>query len=694
MVLRAVVVALSLLCVGALDVQHKLKDDTPMSKVVELLEDMKSSLEEEFDEEYAEYSTFACNCQDTTDAKSQEIRASADKIDENSADIAAKTAEHKLKTKTLGKKKALKEQKEKALADEEARCEKEDEVWNQRIDLAKLTLVNVENAISALQESQASAGADGAGGDAYGAECKDVDDAAAALLQTRHKEAAQKIMAAMKMKNLRPDEYKSRNQGVIATLTEIKNDLDQDLQDKESEQEKAQKACAKNIKTLKTAIADLKTEISQLKSRLAALVTEIGQHRATLVSEQVTLKDLQLFMKDLTAECHARAKDWDQRKAMRNEEIGTIDKALEILGDAEGNFEKADDDRSASGLKKCGKLKDRKAGAQAFLQTSESDDRVAALRDILADGKRLNSTMLLALAARASGDPFAKVKKYIQALLERLLQESIDEATKEGVCDEVLGKARKTILFNQQKVDKAVLRHVSLRVKKESLEEAMRENWQSNDDTDSDQEELHADWEHRHALLVCTLENAQASLEATRLALDEIKKFYAHAGRGKVVLLQASPIDEADSGFNRQDVAKGAYTGSQDSSKAIIGLLEVMENDYVVLEKRTREELKTGKVEFNAADRRNKVALTKQSVTIENSMIEWTSVTSEMDTLEADLEDYTAILDASYIDIEEHRSMCLDTGMSFEEKTKKRKAEIAALKKACTKLGGKGSECK
>merc|ERR1712083_155365 len=67
-------------------------------------------------------------------------------------------------------------------------------------------------------------------------------------------------------------------------------------------------------------------------------------------------------------------------------------------------------------------------------------DMVSAL--LGGEGKRLKSTALSALAMRAAGDPFTKVKQLIQDLIERLLAEATAEATKKGFCDEELGKAK------------------------------------------------------------------------------------------------------------------------------------------------------------------------------------------------------------------------------------------------------------
>merc|ERR1719248_466545 len=79
-----------------------------------------------------------------------------------------------------------------------------------------------------------------------------------------------------------------------------------------------------------------------------------------------------------------------------------------------------------------------------FLQQRSGGPATAkeAVIDVLrTEGNKMKSMLLLRLASQIAADPFAKVKKLIQELIERLLAEAAAEANQKGWCDKSIGDA-------------------------------------------------------------------------------------------------------------------------------------------------------------------------------------------------------------------------------------------------------------
>merc|ERR1719386_434699 len=94
-----------------------------------------------------------------------------------------------------------------------------------------------------------------------------------------------------------------------------------------------------------------------------------------------------------------------------------------------------------------------------------------ALEVLRQEGNRIGSLALTSLAERAAADPFKKIKGLIQKLIERLLTESKNEATKKGFCDTELGKARKERDFRFTESQDLSAKIAGLEAKRDALEE-------------------------------------------------------------------------------------------------------------------------------------------------------------------------------------------------------------------------------
>lgn len=325
------------------------------------------------------------------------------------------------------------------------------------------------------------------------------------------------------------------------------------------------------------------------------------------------------------------------------------------------------------------------ARRHAALQPPSTVQKVLAM--FQDDGSRLKSPVLASLAMHIAADPFGKVKKMIQDLVERLLAESTAEATKKGFCDTELGKAEKDRDFRLADVKKINAELASLLAKEDALEEEMDELSSSMVEARGSLNESGVLRESEKDANLKTLADAKEGLAAVTQALEILKAFYKEAAKAKV-FLQASPVDEDTTGPGFD----AAYTGKQEASKGIVGLLEVIKSDFERTISKTEAAEKEAAADFVKLDRSSKVDIggkeTKTALDGEDLATTKNSITQSM----ADLKSNMDLLDSALKEIEALKPACIDMTMPYEERVQKRDEEIASLKSALCILDTDGVE--
>jgi len=284
---------------------------------------------------------------------------------------------------------------------------------------------------------------------------------------------------------------------------------------------------------------------------------------------------------------------------------------------------------------------------------------------------------------KLTADPFAKVKGLIQALLERLLQESINEASKEGFCNEELGKANKDRDFRWKDVLKLNTEIKGLELKKDELEAEIEELIPAIDQLKEDLKKAKEIREKEHEINMDDIKTGKEGLEAITQAIVIIKTFYKQAAKA-AALVQASPVDEDTSGPGFE----GSYQGKQTASNGIIGMLEVIKTDFQRTIKATSTSEKTAQSEFVEFDRVSKTDISAKSQKKELDEQDLESTIASLDEGMSSLKTEMDLLDTALQRLVEIKPMCTDFGMSYEDRVEKREQEIDALKRAICALGG------
>jgi len=416
-------------------------------------------------------------------------------------------------------------------------------------------------------------------------------------------------------------------------------------------------------------------------------------------------------MKDLTERCELKAREWDQRSQMRAGEVTALGKAIDIIKN------RAKDNESANkrALIQTAKVvparnsdarddvEDSDIGDMSFLQVSSPRKqlrgiaaiqsstaqarREKAIANLVAKAEKLKSPVLATLAMKIGADPFAKVRRLVQELIERLVKEAAAESSKKGWCDTSMGKANHNRDSNMDAVMTINGEVMALEAKKATLEEetaTLTQEISDLNDSLAKQTKLRTE---EKAENMDTLDKAKAGLAAVKDAYDVLQTFYKNAAKGKVSLVQASPVDEDAPG-----VHGGAYKGGQAKAGGIFAMLDVIVSDFERTIRVVTEAEKEAHAEFVEFERTTKSSIMSKETGKSQAELDLKETDQKIAEGMEDLNMHQKMLDDALKELEDLRPACVDTGMSYADKVAKREEEIDALKKAMCELDAEGVE--
>jgi uncharacterized protein YoxC len=194
---------------------------------------------------------------------------------------------------------------------------------------------------------------------------------------------------------------------------------------------------------------DSKAKTEEASRKLSKAAEEKKQLSATVTVREANERTL----RDTTTECLEKSLSFQEKQKLRTEELEAIGKAIEILGSPEV---------AGSSEKYLELAQKPKAKGSALVQLDRNaqnqEQQSGGIRGKLqafleSEATRLKSRQLELLASQAAVDPFAKVKKLIDQMITRLLEEAKADADHEGFCDTEVGKSKVTRTRLSEEID-------------------------------------------------------------------------------------------------------------------------------------------------------------------------------------------------------------------------------------------------
>merc|ERR1719217_484497 len=282
--------------------------------------------------------------------------------------------------------------------------------------------------------------------------------------------------------------------------------------------------------------------------------------------------------------------------------------------------------------------------------------------------------MLSKLAAQLVDTPFAKVIDMIKTLIAKLKEEAAAEATHKQWCDEQLHNNKLKREKKTSEVNKLTAEIEDITGQIQTMAEKIATLAQEQADLTKAMASATEIRAKEKAENVATIADAEAAIAATKQALVILREFYA----SQTALVQQVP-------------EMAAYKGLQGAKGGPIGMLEVIESDFVRLLAETKASEAQAAAEyatFMADSKADKLQKHNAEVQLK---LDKDQAEFDRSRTEKDLAATQEELDRAKDYYQYLTPACLEVHVSYEERTARRKEEIEALKQAYALLGGDAS---
>eukprot|EP00392_Amoebophrya_sp_AT5.2_P011983 g12077.t1 len=409
-------------------------------------------------------------------------------------------------------------------------------------------------------------------------------------------------------------------------------------------------------------MAAAKMEAAETENKSTAEADE-GNAKKELTTEEQSMADDKKYLAEVTSDCKQKSKDYDARQKSRAEELEAIAQAISIMSSPEIQSGSGHLD-SAQSLGSFLQLSANKA----LSKDDASDNKLTQF--LRQRGASLHSKILMELAESAEADPFIKIRKMIQELINKLKEEEKAELTKKGMCDKEMAENKAAIEEFESKVAKESTKVEKLTSTVEQLTAAEEKFTKEIAQLKIDMAEAKKNRAAEKADNEKTITETTAASKATDQAMTVLQNYYSKAEGAFVQVQNKQPAFDG-----------GEYKGM--GGGGVLGLLEVIKSqmDQLVRETTTAESEAASSHDKFMTEAETSKASKESSL---NSTQEDLAQKKE-DLLNAKdaLVEYQATLDNH---MKEKREViepkCIAKGVSFEEKQKKRQEEIDSLKEA------------
>jgi len=661
---------------------------SPLSKVVELLDSLAAKITKEGEAEAAAYKEYVEWCDDASTQKGFEIKtataakakleaqigkasgdaaASASKIEELAASIAADEAD--LKSATTVRTKEAED-----FSASEAELTDVTETLGRAIGMLEREMAKNPAAFAQVDASSLDGLLKTLGAVADAAAFAAADkQKLLALLQSRQAADADDEELGAPAAAV----YKTHGTGILDVLEDLKEKAEEQL----SDLRKAETNGKHNYNMLSQSLSDsIKADTKDLEDERAAKAAS-EEAKATaegdLAVTTKALADAKSTLEAANTNCMQLAADHEATVKGRADELKAIAEAKKALeestaGAASQAYSLLQLQRAGAGLRSRADL----AGAEALalVKRLAREHHSAALAQL---ASRISAVMRLGGAA--GEDPFAKVKGLISELISKLEAEAGAEATEKAYCDDQMSKTEEKKGELEEDISKLTAKIDKATAKSAGLKEDVKELQGELAALAKQQAEMDKMRQDGHAAYLQAKADLEAGLEGVRKALGVLREYY---GAGAALLQGGGGLGAA----MRQPAAPELHAKAAGAGASIIGLLEVVESDFAKALAAEETEEDDAAAEYEKTTQANRVTETLKSQDVAYKTQAFKGLDKSVAALSADRETAAAEQSAVLEYYARLKARCIARPEAYEARRQRRAAEIQGLKEALAVL--------
>lgn len=653
--MKSAIVLFSCAAVHGLRFSESAAKEYPVSKVVQLLRDMKAQLEKEQEADEEIYEKLACWCQTNEKEKTKAISDAEAKLADLASKIerlTAQSAQLNVELEGLGKEVA---QNQKSLDVATSLRRKQLAEFNDEEKEMLEAIKSLGAAVIVLSKHHSASLVD-----------ERTMTTVAALVHNQlvqHQDVLRgaitphqrKLITAFAQESA--PKFAPQSGEIFGILKQMKETFEANLAQTQGE-EKSNSQAYGDLKAAKEAeIVAGQTSVDEKKQLLATTDETLAQSKEDREDTENGLTTDETFLLHVKETCSSSDNEWEERQKMRQEEIVACAQAIKILASDEA--------------------RDQFSKTFNFLQIKARQhlmDRAHASRLLSTMGAKFNNPKLAALAVAVKLDAFTKVKQAIDDMVADLQKEKADEIKHRDYCINSLNENEKSTAQKAHIKGRQEQKVAGLKSEVKTFSDQIADVQGQIGDMNTQLQRAKEDREAEHEVYDGTLKDQMETESLLTEALGVLKGVY------KSAFIQKSASSQQPGGFSEHRQQEGA-TG-------IVMMIEQIIADTRELQAVAKHDEQKAKDEYTAF----KEETTKS---IEQKRDQITDVKGQKSKSSEDLVETGEELDGTNTDLENlntdknsFHGECDFTLKNFEVRQSARDEEVEALKQAKAILSG------